>query len=410
MSSVLPPADHFGVIRQKSHNNPDLVIVGGGIVGLWCAERAGRLGLKTVLLEQERIGNGASGGFLGALMPHQPVNWIDKKGFQLDALLTIESEILALEEATGILCGYRRCGRLMPIYTQNKFEQSKTWQTASRQHWPSTSPTGDSIGWDILNKSPNPEWLSPATNMLACDYDSLSARLNPRTTLQALATKASTNVEIRENTRVTKISTDATVHLSNASTISPGHVIITAGYEGFALLQPIAGRSLGTGVKGQAALLRPKSPVSLEQPIIYARGTYIIAHDSGLIAIGSTSENTFQHPNTVDAALEDLIQHATTLCPQLEGAEVIERWAGVRPKAIGREPIVGALPEARNVIVASGGFKITYAIAHRLADAALSCIAGPCIKLPEKFKIAHHYASATERKTKHPDSVTPSTS
>ncbi len=394
MSTVLAPDSHSGAIAQSPNLVPDLVIVGGGIIGLWCAVRAGRLGLKTVLLEKGRIGDGASGGFLGALMPHQPVNWIDKKAFQLDALMAIETEIATIENATGMSCGYRRCGRLMPIYTENKLRQSKTWQAASNENWPHRSVSGTPISWELLDDTPDPEWLSPTPELLACDFDTLSARLNPRATLQALATMATKTVDIRENTTVAAVSNDATVTLSDGSTMSPGRVIISAGHESFDLLRPITGHSLGTGVKGQAALLKPNTPVQPNQPIIYARGVYIISHDNDLIAIGSTSETTFKHPNTVDTALEDLITRARALCPRLEGAEVVERWAGVRPKAIGREPIVGALPEAPNVIVASGGFKITFGIAHHLADAALGFTTGTTVNLPAKFEIAHHYKSA----------------
>ncbi len=80
---------------------PDLAIVGGGVVGLWCAERALRSGLSVVLIDAGRIGGGASGGIVGALMPHQPINWSAKKQFQLDGLLTLEDEVAALEAAKG---------------------------------------------------------------------------------------------------------------------------------------------------------------------------------------------------------------------------------------------------------------------------------------------------------------------
>lgn len=390
MSAASHPNSHSTPDTQS----PDLVIVGGGIVGLWCAERAAKIGLKTVLVEKGRIGDGASGGFLGALMPHQPVNWTAKKAFQLDALLSLETEVGTLEDATGLTCGYRRCGRLMPIYTNNKLRQSPTWQSASKDNWPTHSPSGRVIKWALLPDTPNSDWLSPKPALLACDFDTLSARVNPRAMLQTLATKCTiTNVEIRENTTVRTISKDGTLTFEDGSILTPGHVIVAAGYDAFNLLKPLTGIPLGFGVKGQAALLQPRTPVSPDLPIIYARGTYIISHDNGLVAIGSTSETIFDHPRTVDGELEDLIQNARALCPCLEGAVVVERWAGVRPKAVGREPVVGAILDAPKIVLASGGFKISFGIAHRLADAALGAITGRPVALPPKFDIAHHYAS-----------------
>ena len=94
---------------------PDVVIIGAGVVGLWCALKAKQRGLRAVVVEQGRIGQGASGGILGALMPHRPVSWEDIQVFQLEALLSLETEVAQLEAATGISCGYSRCGRVMPI-------------------------------------------------------------------------------------------------------------------------------------------------------------------------------------------------------------------------------------------------------------------------------------------------------
>ncbi len=59
--------------------NYDLAIIGGGVVGLWCAYFAQKAGLKTALFEAKTIASGASGGLLGALMPHMPTQWNGKK-------------------------------------------------------------------------------------------------------------------------------------------------------------------------------------------------------------------------------------------------------------------------------------------------------------------------------------------
>ena len=70
-------------------------------MGLWAAVHAERLGIQTLLVDAGRFGQGASGGLLGALMPHMPDKWSVKKQFQFDALVSLEKEIAALEAATG---------------------------------------------------------------------------------------------------------------------------------------------------------------------------------------------------------------------------------------------------------------------------------------------------------------------
>ncbi|MGO7932132.1 FAD-dependent oxidoreductase, partial [Rhizobium ruizarguesonis] len=88
-----------------------MLIVGGGIMGLWEAVHAERRGIRTIVTDAGRLGEGASGGLLGALMPHMPDRWSEKKHFQFDALVALEAEIAALEAETGLSAGYTRSGR-----------------------------------------------------------------------------------------------------------------------------------------------------------------------------------------------------------------------------------------------------------------------------------------------------------
>ena len=55
-------------------------------------------------------GAGASGGIVGALAPHVPENWNDKKAFQLDSLLMAEAFWAEVADAGGGAPGYARLG------------------------------------------------------------------------------------------------------------------------------------------------------------------------------------------------------------------------------------------------------------------------------------------------------------
>lgn len=383
--------------------NPDLLIIGGGIVGLWCARLAAARGLQAVLIDKQTIGNGASGGFLGALMPHQPIRWTPEKAFQLDALMSLETEIRQLENETGLDCGYLRCGRIIPTRTEKKQKERTRWQQAAAENWPSHSPGGTPLQWNILEPAQLDDWVSPTQARLGAEVETLSARIAPRQLLAALARSIDSQVCIVENETadLTAIGRDPApaIVLSNGVSLTPDSIILSAGHDTFALLHAITGRRLGRGVKGQAALMRPRKSIDPSQPIVYFGGIYVIAHDSGLIAIGSTSEKTFESPDTTTSDLDDLIAAATRLCPALTGAETVERWAGVRPNAVGRHPIIGPLPEAPRVVVATGGFKISFGIAHRMAAAALDFAEGRTPAMPASFAVASHYAASEQERT-----------
>ncbi len=66
---------------------------------------------------------------------------------------------------------------------------------------------------------------------------------------------------------------------------------------------------------------------------------------------------------------------------------MIDRWAGLRPKAMARDPLVGPLPDAERIIALTGGFKVSFGIAHRLADAALQSVLGFAdVDIPPSFE------------------------
>jgi len=370
------------ISAKAAENSHDLAVIGGGITGLWTAFHAARQGLSVVLIEKRGLGAGASGGVMGALMPHQPTGWDGKKQFQLDGLLALEEEISELEDFTGLSAGYRRCGRLMPIRVAHKRPFAENWAKASETNWPHP------FRWRVLDQTPVPDWLPSDAMPFGANYDDLSARADPRKLLAALTEGLRRHsVDIRENTAVETLDPDGTMRLAGGGRISAGHVVLAAGWESFPLIAPGIERSIGTGVKGQAALLRPARPVDPAAPILYDEGVYVIAHDSGDVAVGSTSENSFDDPGSTDEKLDTVIAAATALSPALEGAVTIERWAGIRPKAAGRDPLVGPLPGFRNTFLATGGFKIGFGIAHLMARAVLAQIIGgnPAF-LPESFR------------------------
>ena len=86
------------------------------------------------------------------------------------------------------------------------------------------------------------------------------------------------------------------------------------------------------------------------------------------VAVGATSEREYGDPDTTDTQLDSLVEKARAICPALEGAEVIERWARLRPRAADKRLLVGPHPTLPGVTVATGGFKTGLAMAHKVAE------------------------------------------
>ena len=131
-------------------------------------------------------------------------------------------------------------------------------------------------------------------------------------------------------------------------------------------------------------------------PVVYDDGVYIVPHDNATCAVGSTAEKTWSNPTQPDLSVTDFIDKAFMICPRLKDARLIERWAGVRPKCYERESVIGQLFDDQPIYLATGGFKISFGLAHRLSEALVDEIVGreSRINLPSVFTTKHHLEKA----------------
>ncbi len=357
----------------------DSIVVGAGILGLWAARHAILQGERVVVVEKRKVGAGASGGFLGALMPHMPDSWNPKKQMQLDGLSTIQDAINLLEKDTGMDCGFRRCGRLMPLTHEKMKTHVELRMKGAAEHWGSPYKLRCMECWK------DPLWLNPEIATHGAQYDSLSARVDPRKYLTALAAFVSGRATILEDTEVVGLHPERdSLTLSNGEVMEAGKITVANGWEAYPLLQPYLGplnenAPIGRGVKGQAVLVELEHDDGM--PIIYNDGTYVVPHAGNRVAIGSTSvkdwqDGSYGSPDAFDPDDMGFYHKALELVPSLVGAPIIERWAGVRPRNTlagrGTEPWFGPVPGHGNLIALIGGFKITFGIAHNCLQVSKS--------------------------------------
>ncbi|MCY6382046.1 NAD(P)/FAD-dependent oxidoreductase [Hoeflea prorocentri] len=368
----------------------DLLVAGAGVVGLWTARLAAARGLNVIVLDARAAGSGASGGLLGALMPHMPERWNPKKQFQFEALASLENEVRKLEAETGLGCGYRRCGRIIPLIKPHHRDLAVERIEAAENVWDSAQ-TG--YAWAVSDSPEEAGWPDAASGPNGFVHETLSARVSPRNYMAALKASLDSKARIVESDGLLSFEDrSARVTTASGTPIDAGHIVLAAGHETFELLGRLTGRppaDYGKPVKGQTALL--DADIDADLPLVFSDGTYVVPHAAGTVAVGSTSETDFEDGHGTDEKLDDVIAKASRLCPALEGARVLERWAGLRPKAVRRDPMIGVVPGCKRTTVATGGFKITFGIAHKMAACALDfALDDQCPSLPESFTIDAH--------------------
>ncbi|MEH6829888.1 MAG: FAD-dependent oxidoreductase [Sulfitobacter sp.] len=337
----------------------DITIRGAGIFGLSIAWACVERGARVQVIDPHGAGAGSSGGIVGALAPHVPENWNPKKAFQLESLLMAEAFWNEVSAAGGKEAGYARTGRLQPIAD----DAART--LAIRRKETAVDLWQDNAIWEVI-PAPQSEWQpnSPDGYLIR---DTLSAHLHPRRACDALvAALAASGVTIQSQ------GTDK------------GKVLWATGVAGLEDLSKDRPRIMGNGVKGQAALLQYDAA---GLPQLFAGGVHIIPHLDGTVAIGSTSEREYTDPTSTDAQLDDVITAARSAVPALQNAPVTARWAGVRPRARSRAPMLGAWPDRAGHFIANGGFKIGFGMAPKIAHVMADLLLEGTDTIPEGFRV-----------------------
>jgi glycine oxidase len=339
----------------------DLTVRGGGIFGLACAWEATRRGARVRLIETDRIGAGSSGGIVGALAPHVPENWNPKKQFQLESLLMAESWWPEVEAAGNEPAGYLRSGRLQPLPDARAVAHARARGAEAQTLW-----QGRAL-WQVVPAT-GAAW-EPASPTGLLIHDTLAARLSPRMAARAL---------------VAALRAKGAEVIEGSDAPDEGTVLWATGTAGLASLSDALGKTVGQGIKGQALALRFNARTA---PQLFVDGLHIVPHADDTIAIGSTSETSWDDPTATDAQCDALLAKAVAALPALASAPVIERWAGLRPRARSRAPMLGPWPGRAGHFIANGGFKIGFGMAPKVATTMADLILSGQDSIPHGFRV-----------------------
>jgi len=337
----------------------DVTIRGAGIFGLSIAWACVQKGARVQVIDPNGVGSGSSGGLVGALAPHTPEKWNEKKEFQFQSLMLAEDFWREVDDASGLSSGYARTGRLQPILNEAGITLAKERIETAKELW-----RGKAV-WAVVQAADQGIWTpQSATGLLV--HDTLSARMHPRLACASLETALRRRgVEFFETGKNT------------------GAIVWATGYEGLEELTTARGRLVGAGIKGQSALLGFDAK---DMPQLFANTVHIVPHENATVGVGSTTEREFSDPTTTDHQLDDLLEQAFHAFPFLKDAPILERWAGVRPRSKTRSPLLGAHPFREGEFVANGGFKIGFGMAPKVSKVMADLVLDQTDAIPPSFR------------------------
>ena len=331
---------------------PDVVIVGGGIIGCAIAFFLAKSGVRPLVLERGQVGGEASSGAAGMLTAQAHT---DEPGPLLDLKLASRAlyEGLAIEllDRTGLDIEYRRLGHVVPALTDEESEavgRRVEWQRArglpavrldareARTLEPGLCPDVRGAGWFPEDHHVN---NSAATQALAGATMRLGGQVHTDCAVVDL---------VGEGERVTGVRT-------TDETVSTGTVILCAG-AWMQQFQGAAGIPLPiVPAKGQMVVARLEPPAL--RHVVYGTAAYAIPRPSGEHIMGSTVEFVGFDKRVTVEGMTGILQGITRLVPALHEAAMVTSWACLRPAAPDGLPLLGRVPSRPGLVIATGHFR-----------------------------------------------------
>lgn len=312
-----------------------VVIVGGGVIGLLTAFNLASAGQRVVLLERSNVGQESSwagGGIVSPLYPwryspavtalaHWSQDFYPQLAEQLFASTGVDPEV----HTTG-------------LYWLDLDDEGEALAWARREQRP-LSAVDISAAHDAVPV------LGSGFSRAIYMADVANVR-NPRLvkSLKA-ALSALPAVTIHEQCEVSGFIRDAGRVLgvrTSQGEIHGDQVVLAAGAWSGELLQSLGLALPVEPVKGQMILYKCAS--DFLPCMVLAKGRYAIPRRDGHILIGSTLEHEGFDKTPTASALESLKASAVELIPALAGAEVVGHWAGLRPGSPEGIPYIGPVP------------------------------------------------------------------
>lgn len=376
-------------------NRCDVLVVGGGVIGLAAAWRLAADGASVQLVDASGA-QGASWAAAGMLAPVSEAVFGEQQLTRLAvAAVSAFADLAAdLAAATGQDVGLRRDGTL--AVALNADDKAALDRLADFR-------TGLGLRSERLTGSATRR-LEPylaaqvRAGVLAVDDLSVDNRRYVRA-LQAACDGAGVQRSVGEVTALTRAADGWTAHTADGRTLAAGCVVLCSG--------AATGRLVDVGiepVKGQILRLRVPPRLLAAGPVLtrtvrgIVRGAevYLVPRADGEVVVGATVEHQ-GHDTTVTAGgVYELLRNAYELLPVSSEFEFVEARAGSRPGTPDNAPVLGAL--ADGLLVASGHYRNGILLSAITATAVADLHAGrPVAPEWEPFHPRRFESEATHR-------------
>jgi glycine oxidase len=308
-----------------------VLILGGGLMGLAIAHQLARRGRSVLVLSRRRS---EAAGFVaaGMLAPHAEGLEGSLLGLGQASLARIPAWVAQIEADSGLSCGLRPCGIVVPCRS-----------AAERDAYP-TASWGQPLNRASLEREIpglGPCWEAGLLFPQDGQID------NRRQLMRALERACvGLGVRFQEGVEVLELQCHGDgrlrgVRLRSAEgeehQLPAGTAVLSCGAWSAQLLPQLP----VFPVKGQ--MLSLQGPRQALQRVIFGPGTYLVPRADGLLVVGATSEpEAGFSEGLTPTGQRQLQQGLASLLPEAAAWPPMERWWGFRPCTPDEGPLLGA--------------------------------------------------------------------
>ncbi len=331
----------------------EVLIIGGGIIGLSIARELHKKGVKNItILERREVGKEASHAAAGMLAPNAETERQDDFFHFCN-----ESSKLYLNFAeelfgeTGVDIEFDKSGTLYLALNENdsaKIRRRFEWQK-------SAGLAVEMLSADETRKA-EPFVSSAVRESLFFPND---WQTENRKLLHALQKFVGINkIGIRENAEISNLLIE-NGKVIGAETLRgkfyAEKVILTAGAWTSLIKASDFAMPKVKPIRGQMISFQTAKP--LFEKVIYSARGYLVPRRDGRILIGATVEDVGFDKNLTESGIEFLRETACEIAPSLANLEIREKWAGLRPVSEDGLPILGEFAGIKNLFIATAHYR-----------------------------------------------------
>jgi len=372
--------------REGDGDRLDAVIVGGGAIGLACAWRAARRGMRVRVLERDVPGAGATNVAAGMLAPVGEANWGEDALMRI-ALASARSWpgfAAELERDSDLQSGYEPRGALHVALDRDETEEL-------RRRFELMASLDLGVEWlrprDCRALEPG---LSPSCT--AGVHLPGEAAVDPRMLITALvAAVERTGGEIIPEAEVVDaifederlggvVTSDGREHRTDRV------VLATGAWSGASPWLPAPVRPPVRPVKGQLLILRGGPEQVISTRIVTTERVYLVPRADGRLVVGATVEERGFDLQVTAGGVHEMLREAYRTLPDVAELELVETLAGLRPGTPDNGPLIGP-GGLDGLMLATGHYRNGILLTPLTADLVAAMLAGE--PLPPEARLAH---------------------